>query len=179
MARRLLPPPGRVGSAMTIRFAKTDFVDIQPGTVQQVHRALASGKMIAVDRGPHDVATKLREISDELSLHFDPYQDLWVVVQRRHKPDGSVEEGLVTSATVCDERLVARVREVASPGYDLAAEIERSERDAEKAHEDQRREVLGDASEKLAFALSRDLGRHEIGRTAKSRAFIPKAFRPR
>jgi hypothetical protein len=153
-------------------FAKPQHIDIKPGDVQQVHRALASGRMVAVDRGPHDVATKLHAISDELRLHYDPHGDLWVVTQHRSNPDGSVSEHLVTTARVCDDRLVARVAQVASPGYDLAAELERSERQADAAHQARQGERIGDASERLAHALRKDFG-------VQRRAFIPRAFKPR
>jgi hypothetical protein len=36
---------------------------------------------------------------------------------------------------------------------------------------------MGDASQRLHHALRTDLGRHEIGQTLKSRAFIPRAYR--
>lgn len=164
---------------MRVEFSQPDYIEITPGTIGQVHRALHSGRMVAVDHGPHDVAARLREISDELVLHFDPYENLWVVSQRQAQGDGSVKETLVTTATECDARLVARVEQIASPGYRLADELDAVEAAADREAEQRRRETLGDGAERLAFALGRDLGRHEIGRTAKSRAFVPRAFRPR
>lgn len=150
------------------------FIDIEPGGVRQVQRALASGRMVVVTDGPHDVARKLREISDVLRLHYDPYEAVWVVMELQALPDGSTRESLVTTALECDDRLVERVRQIAQPGYDYAGELERVEREADRAHDERRREQVGDVAERLRFALSKDLGRHETVRTLKSRAFVPR-----
>jgi hypothetical protein len=180
VARRLPPEPSRRLTFMSaIQFSKPDYVDVRPGTMSQVHKALHSGRMVAVDHGPHDVATRLREISDELHLHYDPYEAVWIVMQARHMPDGSVKEHLVTTALECDGRLVERVRQITDSSYNLADELDAAEAKADRAHEQRQSEAFGDASEKLAFALQQDLGRHEIGRTAKSRAYVPRAFKPR
>jgi hypothetical protein len=162
-----------------IQIAQPDYIDIRPGTISQVQRALHSGQMIAVDHGPHDVATRLQEIDDELHLHYDPYEDVWIVMQARHMPDGSIKEHLVTTARECDGRLVERVRQITDSSYNVADELDRVEAQADREHDARQAEAFGDASEKLAFALQQDLGRHEIDRTAKSRAFIPRAFKPR
>lgn len=162
-----------------IQIAQPQYVEITPGTISQVQRALHSGKMVAVDHGPHDVATRLQEINDELHLHYDPYEDLWIVMQARHMADGSVKEHLVTTARECDGRLVQRVRQITDSSYNVADELDRLEAQADRAHHNRQAEAFGDASEKLAFALQQDLGRHEIGKTAKSRAFVPRAFKPR
>lgn len=157
-----------------------DYVDINPGTVAQVHRSL-QGKLVAVDHGPNDMAVRLRELDESLRLTYHPHDAIWVVWQEIHLPDGRVKESLVTSCQEdeCDGRLLARVREVVQPGYDIGAAIEASEREHEKQREAERQEVFGEASARLSFALSRDLGRHETMNTAKSRAFIPRAFKPR
>lgn len=159
---------------MALHLARLQHIDIEPGSVGQVTRAMSSGRMVAIDRGPHDVATRLHELDSSLTLHYDPYEDLWVVVQRLHKADGSEQESLVTTAKTCDLRLVARVQEVMAPGYDLSAEIAKSEQAAEKARLAERAEMFGDASEKMSHALRKDLSRHEVPYTVKSRAFFPK-----
>lgn len=166
---------------MSIKLAKLDYIDIRPGTMRQVHRALASGRLVEVTHGPNEVGAKLREIDESLHLHYDPYELIWVVMQERSLPDGSTKEELVTTAQEedCDDRLVARVRQIASSSYDYVAEIERVEAEADKEHAARQSERFGDASERLAFAVSRDLGRHETSHTPKSRAFIPRAFNPR
>ena len=139
--------------------------------------ATAKGHKVLVADDVQGVANALQEVSDELHLFYDTEQALWIVEQHTPMPDGSVKESLVTTALDLDHRLVHRIREVCAPGYDLAAEIERAEKSARDAHEHARREQLGDIAERLAFAFQKDLGRHEIPKTLKSRAYLP-AFKP-
>lgn len=153
---------------MALHIARPEVIDVPPGTVGQVHRAL-SGRMVAIDSGPHDVATRLHELDDSLRLHFDPNEDVWVVTQVRGQ-----RESLVTSATVCDLRLVERVRQCMAPGYDLSAEIAKAEAKADRARQAQQDETFGDLADRMGHAFRKDLSRHEVPRTLKSRAFFPK-----
>lgn len=152
-------------------------VEIRPGTVAQV-MATKAGKKVMVTDDVQGVANALLEVSDELRLVYDTEQALWIVEQHTPMPDGSIRESLVTTALDLDHRIVAVCREVCSPGYDLAAEIDKSEAKAQADQEHARREAVGEHAERLAHALKKDLSRHEIPKTLKSRAFIPP-FRPR
>lgn len=162
---------------MDLSVAPANYVEIKAGTVAQVQRA-RSGVNILVDSDVQGIANALLEVSDEFHLVFNPQEDLWMLEQHIQRPDGSIKECFVSSFTECDHRIVRRAREVCAPGYDLGAELEKSEARADAEMERRRHEISGDAAEKLGHALRRDLGRHEAPMTRKSRAFIG-AFHPR
>lgn len=143
------------------------YVDIQPGSIAQVQAAL-SGHMIVVDDDVQGIANGLQEIDSSLRLHYDGHQELWVVTQEVHRPDGSVDEKLVTShAGDLDHRLLNRVRQIASRDYDFAGEIERSERAAESAAASAHSETVGPLAERLLHAMKKDLGYDQ------NRIFVP------
>jgi hypothetical protein len=130
----------------------SDYIDIPAATIPQVKRAL-NGHMVLIDDDVQNVARDLQQISDDLFLHYDAAQDIWVVMQDK---DGW--ETFVTSARELDQRLVQRVRQVCSPGYDLAGEVERAQADADAEHDRVQRDRFGEASDQLAHALRVDFG---------------------
>jgi hypothetical protein len=151
-------------------------IEIQPAGVAQVHRSLRLGDRIVVDDDVQNIASDLRAIRATLRLEYDRAEDLWFVMDLVAKPDGSSEEKLVTVWDAeknggIDQRLVQRVREVAAPGYDIAAELEKADREAERERSRRFREQVGPAAEKLKWALRKDLG------ADKGRAFVPGATR--
>jgi hypothetical protein len=148
-------------------------VEIQPGQMAQVTRALRSGKLIAIDDDVQGIANDLFAIDPGLRLEYEPFEDVWVVKYVGLNEIGEHEERLVASYAECDQRIVRRMREIAQPGYDFAGELDRLDREAEARHEHEMSEKIGPAAEKLAWALGRDLGRHEIPNTRVSRAVIP------
>jgi hypothetical protein len=109
--------------------------------------------MILIEDDVQSVARDLQAISDDLHLHYDAVQDIWVVMQDRDD-----EETLVTTASTLDQRVVHRVRQVCSPGYDLAAELERVEAEADAEQDRRRREMAGEVGERLSHAVRTDLG---------------------
>lgn len=148
-------------------------IEIQPAGVAQVHRSLRIGDRIVVDDDVQNIARDLREIRDTLRLEYDRAEDLWFVFELVDQPDGSTEEKMVTTWDAekngpVDQRIVQRVREVAAPGYDLAAELARLDAQAERDRSSRFREQVGPAAERLSHALRKDFG-------AKERAFVPKA----
>lgn len=134
-----------------------DRIEIRPATVGQVARTRL-GKNVAVDADVANVARDLRDISPEFRLEYDPHGDFFIVSQVRVMPDGSEEISLVTTAQDCDQRIVRRVREITAPGYDVGAEMERLDREADKRKEHALTERVGPIAEKLAWALRKDLG---------------------
>ena len=150
-----------------------DRIEISPASLAQV-RMTARGQRLRVTQDVQNVATDLATIDASLKLAFDPYADCFIVYQDVYGPDGEVmSEHLVTTAQDCDQRLVNRVREISQPGYDLGREIEKVEAQVERAKEHDRRERTGEAHEALAFALRKDLSRHEHPNTLKSRVYVP------
>lgn len=132
-------------------------IEIEPATVAQV-RATDEGDLVVIDDDVQGVAAGLRRIDPGLRLAYDRTQGYFVVRHVHAGPDGSVEESLVTTAMECDQRLVGRVSKIADDGYDFGAELDRLETSAAAAQESERREHVGEAGERLAHALRKDLG---------------------
>jgi hypothetical protein len=135
-------------------------IEVRPATVDQVQRAL-SGELVVIDADAGSVAENLRRIDRALSLRYDPVQKVSVVVH----VDGDEENLVTTQQGKPDQRLVKRVEEISAPGYDYGREVEKVERDAERAQDARRREQTGEIGERLAHALRKDLH-------VQNRAFI-------
>ena len=134
---------------------------------------LRNGKRVAITADVGDIAKQLREINPDLKLFYNSQAAAYCVELHTTESNGSVTEHLVGAYDEIDARVLTRIRQVMHPDYDLEAEIAKSEAAADRAQEQKMAEALGDAGEKMGFALQKDLSRHEIGRTLKSRAFIP------
>jgi hypothetical protein len=153
-------------SACAATLRRVQSVDIEPGRMAQVTRALKSGKLISVDDDVQGVANDLHEIDPHLRLSYEPHEDVWIVKYVYLTAGGEVKERLVSSFQECDQRIVRRVREINRPGYDFVAELDRLDREAERRKDHEFSEKIGPHAEKLAWALRQDLGRNE-------RAVIP------
>lgn len=140
-------------------------IEIEPATVSMV-RSTDEGDLIAIDDDVQGVAAALREIDAGLRVAFDRVQEYFVIRREYMLPDGSVNEDLVTTAMELDQRIVHRMKKIADEGYDYGAELDRLEASAAAAQEAARYEETGEAAERLASALSKDLG------LGGSRAFI-------
>lgn len=144
-------------------------VEIRPGQLAQVQKVLRTGKLIAIDDDVQGVANQLFDVDRGLRLGYDPGEDLWIVSH----VDGEGTESFVSSFEDCDARIVARMREIARPGYDFAGELERLDREADARREREISDQIGPIGERLAWALKRDLGRHEVTNSRVSRAVVP------
>jgi hypothetical protein len=129
-----------------------EFVDITPASIAQVQR-LGDGRLVSIEDDVANVAKDLAALGP-FELFLDADQGVFVVMQRM--TDDS--ESLVTTSKECDQRLVARVRQVMSPDYDLVGEIEKSEAQADAQRTYERREQIGEVAERLAHAFKKDLG---------------------
>jgi hypothetical protein len=87
------------------------------------------------------------------SLYIDPTRILTV-----RQPDGSVEEHFVCAYRELDHRVLRDARKYTSPGYDLAAELEKLDDSNDRRMDHRRREQSGEIGERLAHALRTDLG---------------------
>lgn len=146
-------------------------IEIQPALVAQVHRTKV-GRNVLIDDDVQGIARDIHEIDKSLCLEFDPGEELYVVFQRLQMADGSTEDRLVTTWSMerngpIDKRLVARIRQIASEGYDYAAELDRIDKEAAAAEDRKFDEQMGPAAEKLAWALLKDLGEDQ------GRIFVP------
>lgn len=113
----------------------------------------SKGRVVEVDSDVFDVAKRLKEVDPSLGLRWSEAGEYFVVYQEM--PDGS--RHLVTTSQTLTPAIVDRVREVASPDYDLAAEIEKREREADAEMDQRVHEHLGEVGERLAHAIRKDL----------------------
>jgi hypothetical protein len=143
-----------------------DILDIQPASLTQFQRA-RNGKLIGITEDVGNVAQSLRDIDRALRLAYSPDQDISIVSHQ----DGDTERLVTTMQGTPDQRLVRRVREIASEGYDFAKELEKTEQANRKVRQDEFRERVGEVGERLAHALRKDLH-------AENRVFLNRGLRP-
>lgn len=132
-------------------------VEIEPASMAQVHRTKV-GRNVGIADDVLGIARQLKEIDSSLRLEYDPGEDFFIVFQRRILPDGSEQDSLVLTAQTLDGRVLNRVREIASPGYDFIADMDRRDDAAERRRRHEFAESVGPVAERLAHALRKDLG---------------------
>ncbi len=120
------------------------------------------GRRITIEEDVGNVAKRIKEINPRLGLQWNERGEFFTVVE----DDGKTER-LVLTAQECDERIVKRVEEIASPGYDYLGEIDRMDAQAEKDKDHRFHEQTGEIGERLAHALRKDL-------QAKNKAFVTR-----
>ena len=128
---------------------------IEPASVAQVRRA-RDGRRITIDEDVGEVAVRLKEIDPKLGLQWNEKGDFFMVVEYVQKPEGE-EERLIFTAKECDHRIVKRMEQIAHPSYDFMAEVEAMDKQAERDKDHRFHEQTGEAAERMAHALRRDL----------------------
>jgi hypothetical protein len=147
---------------------------LQPASLDQFVES--RGRQVIVDASSCALVKDLKAIDSTLGVRFvDGEQPYFAVVQDLEFPDGRTEQHLVTTAqayptsfgtfTGLDGRVLERVREITSPGYDFAAEAEKSRLEYESSRRAKREDQLGEMGERAAHAIRKDLG-------VKTKAFI-------
>lgn len=131
-------------------------MEIAPASVDQLVQS-ASGRWIAIDADVGSVAVQIKEIAVDrgidLRLRCSEVTGVFKVVQVIDD-----EEQLVTTAQELDGRLVERVRQVTSPSYDLAGELDKIDDAADRQFWGDQREKVEEVGERLAHAIRKDLG---------------------
>jgi len=133
-------------------------------------------RQVVVDADSCTVVGELRAIDSTLCVRFvDGPEPFFAVYQDIKHQDGSSEQHLVTTAqayptsfgtfTGLDNRVVERVREITSPGYDFMAEAAKMKAEHDSKETQARRDLLGEMGEQAAWALRKDIG-------VKTKAFI-------
>jgi hypothetical protein len=117
-------------------------------------RAGRDGRRYMIEDDVLDVARRIKEIDDSLSLQFNERGEFFVVVQTLE--DG--EEKLVTTAQELDERLIHHLKHITHRSYDFAKEADRMDAQAEREKDHAFHERVGEAGEVAAHALRKDLG---------------------
>lgn len=127
-------------------------MDIQPATLTQVKFGRHS-RIVHVAEDVLDVVRQLKEISPRLGVWWNEGGDYYTVYEKRE--DGG--ERSVLTTTTLDSRVVERVRKIGSEGYDVAKEIDRIDKAADRAREHTFTEQMGEVGEKLFHAFRSDL----------------------
>jgi hypothetical protein len=133
---------------------------IQAASLAQVRKG-RDGRMIAIEDDVLDVAKQLTAIDKDLRLRWSESGEYFVVYQLVGD-----REKLVLTSTELNPQIVERVRQIARPGYDFGAELERMDAEAEKDKEHRFHEDVGERSELLAHTLRKDL-------QAKNKIIVP------
>jgi hypothetical protein len=144
--------------------------ELQPVALDRIMRT-RNGRRVAIHADVGSVVAQLREIDERLHVFYVPDQAFFSVELHTPRPDGSVDEHFVGAYESLDGRVIQRIREITRPGYDLGAELERIDREAQVQADHRHREQTGEIAERVAHAVRQDLG-------VRSKAFIPRAFRP-
>ena len=164
-------------------------MDIPAASVSQIQVA-PDGRMYEISEESSRVAADLKQIDAGLRVRFSEAGGCYVVLHRHHPgcphngTGGPGSEYLVRSVdaqfnprlgvwTGLDQRLVDRIRFIdphGRSGYDYAGELERKTLDAQKEKRREFEERVGDAAERTAHALRRDLGEPRY----KGRIFLPR-----
>ena len=140
-------------------------MEIQPASLAQVVTG-RGGRLIPITEDVANIARRIKEIDDSLSLQFNERGEFFVVVQTVETPDGP-EEKRVLTAQQLDERLIHRLKHITHQSYDFVAEMDRIDAQARKDEEHRFHEKAGEAGEVAAHALRKDLG-------LKGKAFVPE-----
>lgn len=135
-------------------------MEIPSASISQVQR-LRDGRMVSIDDDVCGVVKQLQEIDPALRVRFSEATELFVVYQ---KLDDDTEH-LVTTTPTLDGRIVKRIQEIAAPGYDYSAELDKLDREAKKRQQDEWDEQTQEALEKLSWAIRHDLKKAKPGPT--------------
>jgi hypothetical protein len=167
-------------------------MDIQPAHISQVV-AGADGRVYEISADMSTVAADLQEIDKGLKVRFSERGECFIIRHDWHpgcQHNGDVGEGgsyLVKTVradrnrsgtfTGLDQRVVDRIRYIhptGRSGYDFVAELDRKRARRERREKHEFAESLGEAAERTAHALRKDLG---LG-PYKGRVFKPREIKP-
>lgn len=156
-------------------------IEIEPARIDRVHQAM-DGTLVYVDEDVGGVAAALKRLDPCLRLVCNPdVEECWIVY-RLHRdgrpiaPDdfgAGRREELVGTYRELDHRIVKRLEYIdpqGRGGYDFVKEVERKRVQQEKDRRHEFSEQVGEAAERTAHALRKDLG---LG-TYRGRVFIPR-----
>ncbi len=129
-------------------------MEIQPASIDQLKKG-KDGKYVLIENDVGNVASDLQRISSDLKLRYSDIGDYYVVY-REWMEGFELKQKLVTTSTECDQRLVKRVEFITSDHYNFAEEVDRMDREAEKAADKAFSEKVGEIGERLSHAIRKD-----------------------
>lgn len=116
------------------------------------------GNKVLIESDVCNVAADLKSIDERLKVRWSEVGEYFVVYTEEPKGDGSVDQSLVLTSYELDQRIVKRVQKIMHPSYNYANDLERIEQEAKKDQDRKFDEQVGEAGERLAHALRKDLG---------------------
>lgn len=128
-------------------------MELQPASIAQVRQARNGANVIVTD-DVGSVCQQLREIDPGLRVRYSEAGGFFAVY---HEENG--REYLVLTAQELDARIVARVREISSPGYDYSKALQDGEERRKADHDARVNEMVGEVGERLFHAIGQDTGR--------------------
>lgn len=126
-------------------------LEIEPVAIEQYKKAGDDWIIIKEDLG--DIAKRLHELDSRLHIRFNPVQEFYAIFARENN-----KEYLVGTYKSLDARMVTRMEQILSSGYDFKDEVKKQDDAADKAAEQKYDQIMGENAERLAFALRKDLG---------------------
>lgn len=125
---------------------------MQRATLSQV-RAGRNGRLIEIEADVLDICRRIQEIDKSLGVDFNELGGYFRVYQTING-----QKHTVTTTTELTPQVVEEVRRLAHPGYDLAAELDRLDDQADRERQHAFREQVGEVGEHLFHAVRKDLG---------------------
>ena len=141
-------------------------MELEAATLAQVIEG-ADGRTYEVPSDVGMVVRDLRAIDPTLRVRYSERGRHFVVYQHIESPDGRVVDHLVLTALELDQRVVNRVREIASPDYDFVADSVRRRAQRERDSKAELRDRIRAEGDRAAHAARKDLG------LDKARIFVP------
>jgi hypothetical protein len=152
-------------------------LEIEPASVDQVRLAYETNEWIVISADSSTTVAEIQRIDPTLRVRFSPRAGLFAVYHehtpvppiltvRAHQNASGTWEGL-------DERVVRRLRYIDGHGtsdYDYAAELQRETLGRAKRASHEFAERTGDAGERMAFDIRRELG---LG-AYRGQIFVPR-----
>lgn len=127
--------------------------------------------VVVVDDDVQNVVADLKAISPRLSVYYNPQSGGFDIVESCL--DGT--DRLVTSVDELDQRVVTRIREadhwngndrpvvVLGEGEDITARVDAHNAEMERLRSEETAEKIGEAGERLAWALDNTRDHHSVG----------------
>jgi hypothetical protein len=138
------------------------YLDLEPpraslGQLQLTNKL----EMVPVEKDVLGVVERLRSIDPGLKMFYDMGQEIFVLYHEGLNEQGHVVEQLVGAYKELDQRIVTLIERIDAQGrgrVNLADELEKLEREKDRAQRHEQMEKVGALGEELRHALRRDLG---------------------
>lgn len=119
--------------------------------------------MVSIDGDLLDIIGQIKDLDPRLSVQWSVQGEYFQILERM--PDGHDE--MVFTTLALDQQVLDRLRLIASVDYDYVKELDRVDAQVDRDADHRFGEQAGEAGERLAHALRRDV-QH------KGKAFIGK-----